>query len=354
MNDAKNIIDKLSCPLPDNNYDNITMAHGGGGKMMNNLIDKLFLHYLSNNLNDEKHDGAVFISEGHKFAFTTDSYVVNPVFFPGGDIGRLAVYGTVNDLAMCGAKPAYLSLGLIIEEGFSIKDLEKIIISIKEASDRTGVKIITGDTKVVEKGKGDGIFINTAGIGIVRDDINISPSRVEEGDLILINGDVGRHGIAIMTTRENLDIESTIKSDCAPLNIVVQQLIESGIEIHCLRDLTRGGLGSALNEIASSAKFEIEIDEKSINVTEEVKGVCEILGFDPVHVANEGRFIAFVKKKDAGKAFDILKQEESGKYASILGVVKGKNKYGLVILKSIMGVNRILDMMSGEQLPRIC
>lgn len=354
MDNAKNIIDNLSCPLPVNNFDAVTMAHGGGGKIMNDLIDKLFMNYLSNNLTNEKHDGAVFISEGHKFAFTTDSYVVNPVFFPGGDIGRLSVYGTVNDLAMCGAKPAYLSLGLIIEEGFSIKNLEKIIISIKEAADKTGVKIITGDTKVVERGKGDGIFINTAGIGIVKDDINISPSRVEEGDLILINGDIGRHGIAIITTRENLDIESMIKSDCAPLNFVVQKLIESGIGIHCLRDLTRGGLGSALNEIASLAKIEIEIEEKSINVTEEVKGVCEILGFDPIHVANEGRFIAFVKKNDAGKAFELLKQEENGKYASVLGVVKGKNKNGLVTLNSIMGSNRILDMMSGEQLPRIC
>jgi hydrogenase expression/formation protein HypE len=354
MNNEKNVIEKLTCPLPINDYDTVTMAHGGGGKMMNNLIEKMFIHYLSNNLINEKHDGAVFKSEGHKFAFTTDSYVVNPIFFPGGNIGELAVYGTVNDLSMCGAKPLYLSLGLILEEGFLIKDLEKIIISIKKACDKTGVKIITGDTKVVDKGKGDGIFINTAGIGVVRDDISISPSQVKEGDVILLSGDIGRHGIAIMTTRENLDFESNIKSDCAPLNNIVQKLIESGIEIHCLRDLTRGGLGSALNEIASQANVEIQIEEKSINVIEEVRGVCEILGFDPLYVANEGRFIAFVKKSDAVKALKILASEESGKYSSLIGEVKKKKENGLVILKSLIGANRILDMLSGEQLPRIC
>lgn len=354
MKVEKNIIDKLSCPLPITEYDTVTMAHGGGGKMMNNLIEKMFMRYLSNNMINEKHDGAVFTAEGHKFAFTTDSYVVNPVFFPGGNIGELAVYGTVNDLSMCGAKPLYLSLGLILEEGFLIKDLEKIIISIKNACKRAGVKIITGDTKVVDKGKGDGIFINTAGIGIVRDDVNISPSRVKAGDVILLSGDIGRHGIAIMTTRENLDFESDIKSDCAPLNNIVGKLIEEKIEIHCLRDLTRGGLGSALNEIANQAEVEIEIEEKSINVKEEVRGVCEILGFDPVYVANEGRFIAFVKKEDSEKALKILKTGEDGGFASVIGEVKGNNKNGIVILKSIMGAGRILDMLSGEQLPRIC
>jgi len=354
MEEEKNILEKLSCPLPIADYDTVTMAHGGGGKMMNNLIEKMFMHYLSNTMINEKHDGAVFTAEGHKFAFTTDSYVVNPVFFPGGNIGELAVYGTVNDLSMCGAKPIYLSLGLILEEGFLIKDLEKIIISIKNACEKSGVKIITGDTKVVDKGKGDGIFINTAGIGIVRDDINISPSQVKEGDVILLSGDIGRHGIAIMTTRENLDFESGIKSDCAPLNNIVQKLIDEKIEIHCLRDLTRGGLGSALNEIASQAKIEIEIEEKSIGVIEEVRGVCEILGFDPIYVANEGRFIAFVKKEDAEKALKILKSEENGEFASIIGEVKSKNKNGIVILKSLMGAGRILDMLSGEQLPRIC
>lgn len=353
----ENNFDGVTCPLPFGDYDAVTMAHGGGGKMMNNLIEKMFIHYLSNSFIDEKHDGAVFNVAGGRLAFSTDSYVVNPLFFPGGDIGELAVYGTVNDLAMCGAKPLYLSLGLIIEEGFLIKSLEKIIISIKNACEKTGVKIITGDTKVVDKGKGDGIFINTAGIGIVKSGIEISPSRVREGDVILLSGDIGRHGIAIMSAREHLDFESTIESDCAPLNSVVNKLIGAGIEIHCLRDLTRGGLASALNEISSKAGVEIEVEEKSINVIEEVKGICEILGFDPLYVANEGRFIAIVKKSDAEKALKILSSEESGKFASIIGEVKKKSpkiENGIVYLKSLLGATRILDMLSGEQLPRIC
>jgi hydrogenase expression/formation protein HypE len=314
----------------------------------------MFMHYFENDLINEKHDGAVFNFEGHKFAFTTDSYVVNPLFFPGGNIGELAVYGTVNDLSMCGAKPLYLSIGLIIEEGFQVKELEKIIYSIKQACELCGVKVITGDTKVVEKNKGDGIFINTTGIGIVKNNINISPSQVETGDIILLSGDIGRHGIAIMASRENLEFETTIKSDCAPLNKIVQKLIEEKIEIHCLRDLTRGGLSSALNEIASQAKIEIEIEENSIKVLEEVKGVCEILGFDPLYVANEGRFIAFVKKEDAERALNIMHSDEVSNNATIIGEVKSKRQNGLVTIKSIIGATRILDMLSGEQLPRIC
>jgi len=354
MKNDKNITGNLSCPLPINDYDVITMAHGGGGKIMNNLIEKMFMHYFENDLINEKHDGAVFNFEGHKFAFTTDSYVVNPLFFPGGNIGELAVYGTVNDLSMCGAKPLYLSIGLIIEEGFQVKELEKIIYSIKQACELCGVKVITGDTKVVEKNKGDGIFINTAGIGIVKNDINISPSFVKTGDIILLSGDIGRHGIAIMASRENLEFETTIKSDCAPLNKIVQKLIEEKIEIHCLRDLTRGGLSSALNEIASQAKVEIEIEENSIEVLEEVKGVCEILGFDPLYVANEGRFIAFVKKEDAERALNIMHSDEVSNNATIIGELKSKRQNGLVTIKSIIGATRIFDMLSGEQLPRIC
>ena len=354
MKNDKNITDNLSCPLPISDYDVITMAHGGGGKIMNNLIEKMFMHYFENDIINEKHDGAVFKVDGHKFAFTTDSYVVNPLFFPGGNIGELAVYGTVNDLSMCGAKPLYLSVGLIIEEGFPVKELEKIIYSIKQACELCGVKVITGDTKVVEKNKGDGIFINTAGIGIVKNNINISPSQVETGDIILLSGDIGRHGIAIMASRENLEFETTIKSDCAPLNKIVQKLIEEKIEIHCLRDLTRGGLSSALNEIASQAKIEIEIEENSIKVLEEVKGVCEILGFDPLYVANEGRFIAFVKKEDAERALNIMHSDEVSNNATIIGEVKSKRQNGLVTIKSIIGATRILDMLSGEQLPRIC
>jgi hydrogenase expression/formation protein HypE len=354
MNDKKNILDDMSCPLPFNDYDTITMAHGGGGKVMNSLIEKMFMHYFKNDMLIQQHDGAIFNFNEYKFAFTTDSYVVNPIFFPGGNIGELAVYGTVNDLSMCGAKPMYLSLGLIIEEGFAIKDLEKIIYSIKKACDLCDVKIITGDTKVVEKNKGDGIFINTAGIGIVKKDINISPSSVETGDKVLLSGDIGRHGIAIMASRENLEFETTIKSDCAPLNKIIQKLIDENIEIHCLRDLTRGGLGSVLNEIASQAGVEIEIEDKSINVLEEVKGVCEILGFDPLYVANEGRFAAFIKTQDAEKCLSILKTFNDCSNAMVIGEVKEKNPNGLVTLRSIIGATRILDMLSGEQLPRIC
>jgi hydrogenase expression/formation protein HypE len=345
---------ELNCPFPVNDYDRITMAHGGGGKNMNNLIEKMFLHYLHNNFIDEKHDGAVIDIKCSRLAFSTDSFVVNPIFFPGGDIGELAVYGTVNDLAMCGAQPLYLSLGLIIEEGFLMKHLEQIIISIKKACEITGVKIVTGDTKVVEKGKGDGIFINTSGIGIIKGALRISPSCVREGDVVILSGDIGRHGIAIISARENLDIESGIESDCSPLHRHVTKLIESGIEIHCLRDLTRGGLGSALNEIASKAEIQIEINEESISVIDDVRGICEILGFDPVYVANEGRFIAFVRKSDALKALELLKSEKHGEYASVIGEVKTKKENGIVIINTKLGAKRILDMLSGEQLPRIC
>jgi hydrogenase expression/formation protein HypE len=354
MTKEKNTFDNFSCPMPFSETDTITIAHGGGGKVMNKLIENMFMHYLSNDIINEKHDGAIFNIGDQKFAFTTDSYVINPIFFPGGNIGELAVYGTVNDLSMCGAKPLYLSLGLIIEEGFHLKDLEKIIYSIKSACEKTGVQVITGDTKVVEKNKGDGIFINTAGIGIIKDGINISPSFVKPGDKILVSGDLGRHGIAIMSARENLEFESSIISDCAPLNYIVQKLIDASIEIHCLRDLTRGGLASALNEIASQAGVEIEIEENSIKVDEQVRGICEILGFDPLYVANEGRFTAFIKKEDSVKALEILKSQESGKDAAIIGTVTEKSKSGIVNLKSILGANRILDMLSGEQLPRIC
>lgn len=358
MNDNnKNQFEAFSCPLPLNDHDTVTMAHGGGGKVMNNLIEKMFLHYLSNNFIDEKHDGAVFdISDpgGSRLAFSTDSYVVNPVFFPGGNIGELAVFGTVNDLSMCGAVPLYLSLGLIIEEGFLLKDLERIIHSIQNACSRSGVKIITGDTKVVEKNKGDGIFINTSGIGIVGKNINISPSSVKVGDAVILSGDIGRHGIAIMSARGNLDFETGIKSDCAPLNDIVRKLLKANVEIHCLRDLTRGGLGSALNEIASKAEIEIDIDEKAIHVKEEVKGVCEILGFDPLYVANEGRFAAFVKREDSGKALSVMKEDVNCQHAEIIGHVSGKHRKGLVTINSLIGATRILDMLSGEQLPRIC
>jgi hydrogenase expression/formation protein HypE len=341
----------LSCPIPISQYPQILLAHGGGGKLMHQLIEKIFGAAFANEYLDERHDGAALTLNGAKLAFTTDSYVVRPLFFPGGDIGKLAVYGTVNDLAMCGARPLFLSAGFILEEGLPMETLWKIVQSMRAAAQRAHVQIVTGDTKVVDKGKGDGIFINTAGIGIIEHDLAISPKIVRPGDLILLNGDVGRHGIAIMAVREGLSFESAIESDCAPLAEVVLKLIEAGIELHCLRDLTRGGLASALNEIAQTAQVHITIDESAVPVREDVQGACEILGLDPLYVANEGRFIAFVAPQDAERALEILRTFSSE--ATLIGQVLAEPK-GLVTLTSRIGAQRILDMLSGEQLPRIC
>lgn len=344
----------LSCPVPILSHKNIQLAHGGGGKLMNDLIAKVFLPNFNNEFLNSQHDGAIIKIGDNKFAFTTDSYVINPLFFPGGNIGELAVYGTVNDLSMCGAKPLYISCGMIIEEGLSVEILEQIIKSMKKAAEKCGVQIVTGDTKVVDKGKGDGIFINTAGVGIVEYDINISPKNISVGDAIILNGDIGRHGIAVMSVREGLEFESQIESDAAPLNEIVDNLINSGIRIKCMRDLTRGGLASALNELAKSSDTEILIEEKNIPVREDVKSACELLGFDPLYVANEGRFIAFVNPDDVGKALEIMHNDEPGKDAKLIGYVKGDYKNGLVGMKSLIGAVRIIDMLSGEQLPRIC
>jgi hydrogenase expression/formation protein HypE len=288
-----------------------------------------------------------------KIAMTTDSYVVRPLFFPGGDIGSLAIHGTVNDLAMAGARPLYLTVGLILEEGLPMETLWRIVQSMQQAAQNAGVKIVTGDTKVVDKGKGDGIFINTAGVGIVEHSLAIGPGSVQPGDILLVNGDLGRHGIAIMALREGLDFETEIESDSAPVADLVGQLLQAGIEIHCLRDLTRGGLASTLNEIAEGAGFEIEIDELAIPVREDVQGACELLGFDPLYVANEGRFVAFVAPADAQKALEIMRSHPLGTNASQIGSVSAAAN-SLVKLKSRIGAQRILDMLSGEQLPRIC
>ena len=344
----------LSCPVPILSHKNIQLAHGGGGKLMHDLIEKVFIPNFGNDLLNEGHDGAVITIGDSRIAFTTDSYVINPLFFPGGNIGELAIYGTVNDLAMCGAKPLYISCGLIIEEGLKVEILQQIIESMKTAAEKCGVQIVTGDTKVVDKGKGDGIFINTAGIGIVENNINISPKNISVGDAIIINGDIGRHGIAVMSVREGLEFESQIESDAAPLNEIVNKLISSGIKIKCLRDLTRGGLASALNELASSSNTEILVEEKNIPVREDVKSACELLGFDPLYVANEGRFIAFVNPDDVTKVLEIMHEDELGKEAKLIGYVKGNYKNGLVGMKSLIGAVRIVDMLSGEQLPRIC
>ncbi len=343
----------FSCPIPIEQYPHVLLAHGGGGTLMHQLIEKMFVPSFKNSLLESRHDGAVCNLNGVKLAFTTDSYVVRPLFFPGGDIGTLAINGTVNDLAMCGARPLYLSAGFILEEGLSMETLWRIVQSLQRAAENANVQLVTGDTKVVDKGKGDGIFINTAGIGIIEHPLDISPARVKPEDVVLVNGDLGRHGIAIMAVREGLAFESTIESDCAPLADLVMKLLASGIEIHCLRDLTRGGLASALNEIAEASQLQINIDESAIPVREEVQGACEILGFDPLYVANEGRFVAFVAPAEAARALAVMRDHPLGAEAQIIGSVID-NAAGLVTMRSRIGANRIVDMLSGEQLPRIC
>ncbi len=344
---------KLECPIPISDYPSVTLAHGGGGKLMHQLLEKMVLPAFKNDLLESRHDGAVFPVAGAKLAFTTDSYVVRPLFFPGGDIGSLAVNGTVNDLAMCGARPLYLSCGMILEEGLPMETLWAVVQSLKHAAEFAGVQLVTGDTKVVDKGKGDGVFLNTAGIGVVEHSLKIAPTSVQAGDAVLLSGDIGRHGIAIMATREGLEFETTIESDCAPLHRTVAGLLEAGMEVHCLRDLTRGGLGTTLIEIAEASKFQIAIEENKIAVRDDVAGACEVLGFDPIYLANEGRMAVFVPERDAEKAMDILKSGPGGEFASRIGTVKTDSP-GLVTLKSRIGTTRIVDMLSGEQLPRIC
>jgi hydrogenase expression/formation protein HypE len=302
---------------------------------------------------EQRHDAAVLDPGKGRLAFTTDAYVVYPLFFPGGDIGSLAVYGTVNDLAMSGARPRFLSAAFVIEEGLPMETLWQVAQSMRRAADAAEVRIVTGDTKVVDKGRGDGIFITTAGVGVIEHDLVIGPRSVRPGDVIIINGDIGRHGIAIMAMREGLAFETRIESDCAPLADSVLSLIAAGIDVHCLRDLTRGGLGSALVEIAQTAGVDMAINESMIPVREEIRGACEILGFDAMYVANEGRFIAFVPAEQAGKAVDILKSQSPEFDARVIGRVKAQNT-GLVTIKSVIGAERIVEMLSGEQLPRIC
>lgn len=343
----------LTCPLPITDYKQIMMAHGGGGKLSQQLIQKMFLPQFKNELLEQLHDGVIFPVNGTRLAFSTDSYVVNPIFFPGGDIGKLAVNGTVNDLSMCGAKPLYLSVAFIIEEGLSMDELWRIVLSMQEATNDTGVLLITGDTKVVDRGKGDKIFINTSGVGIVEDGININPKNAKVGDKIILSGSIAEHGIAIMSMREGLEFDSPIKSDCAALNGLVSTMFEVSKNIHVLRDPTRGGVASSLNEIAQQAKAGISIDENSIPVSEEVKGACEILGLDPLYVANEGKLIAFVPEKEAIKILSAMRAHPLGKNSCIIGEVVAEHPGSVVMQSSIHGT-RIVDMITGEQLPRIC
>lgn len=341
-----------ACPVPLAQHSRIQMAHGGGGKLMHRLLQDIFLTAFGNEALNHQHDSSTLNLPTRRLAFTTDSYVVRPIIFPGGDIGSLAVHGTVNDLAMSGARPLYLSAGFILEEGLPIEKLWHVVCSMRDAAQRCGVQIVTGDTKVVNARDGEGLFINTAGIGSIGHDLNILPTSVRAGDVILANGDLGRHGMAIMSVREGLEFEGSIESDSAPVAEVVLKLIEAGIEIHCLRDLTRGGLASALNEIAEGACAKIMVEERRIPVREDVHAACEILGLDPLHVACEGRFIAFVAPEDADRALELM-ESHGWPDACRIGQVQPE-KQPLVILKSALGANRILDMPTGEQLPRIC
>ncbi len=320
---------------------------------MNRLIESVFLPAFRNETLDQRHDSAVLNIDASRIAFTTDSYVVNPLFFPGGDIGSLAVHGTVNDLAMSGARPIALSAGFILEEGFSMESLKTIVQSMQTAAKDACVEIVTGDTKVVDKGKGDGLFINTAGLGIIEHDLNIHPASIREGDAVLINGDLGRHGIAILAVREGLSFESEIESDSASLADLVLNLIEAGIGIHCLRDLTRGGLSSAINEIAEAANRTVILDERAIPVRGDVQGACELLGLDPLYVANEGRFTAIVNKADADRALEIMRAHPKGEGSALIGSVTEKST-APVVMTGRIGATRIVDRLSGEQLPRIC
>jgi len=343
----------LTCPIPINTYPKVLLAHGGGGKLMHQLIEKMFQSTFASTDVNHNHDAAVLNLPSSRIALTTDSYVVRPLFFPGGDIGKLAVYGTVNDLAMSGARPLYLSLSFILEEGLDMDVLWKICQSIQQAAEEVGVQIVTGDTKVVDKGKGDEVFINTSGVGVIEHDQLIRPSTIQNDDCLILNGDIARHGMAVMAVREGLEFESSIESDAAPLSHLVEELLSAGIEIHCMRDLTRGGLASTLNEIAQATGREIRIDERLIPVREDVASACEILGLDPLYVANEGRFISFIPAKHKDQVLEIIKKHPLGENACVIGQVF-ESSSALVILKSRMGIERIVDMLSGEQLPRIC
>ncbi len=321
--------------------------------MTQDLIERIFRPAFAHPALDAQHDGAALACGNQRLAFTTDAHVVSPLFFPGGDIGTLAVNGTVNDLCMCGALPLWLSASFILEEGFPTATLQRIVASMHDAAEAAGVAVVTGDTKVVERGKGDGVYIVTSGIGVIQRPGTIAPASIREGDVVILSGDVGRHGMAIMATREGLEFESTIESDCASLTGPVHALLDAGLTVHCLRDLTRGGLATALVEIAETAKLSIIIDETAVAVTDTVRGACEILGLDPLYVANEGRFVCILPAAQADAALTILQRASPQLTPQVIGRVKS-DRCGALTMRSVIGAERILDRLSGEQLPRIC
>ena len=343
----------LTCPMPKFDFDTINLGHGSGGILTHKLLNSGVFDILKNDLLNQKHDGAVFELDG-KLAFSTDSYVVNPLFFPGGNIGELAINGTVNDLAMCGAMAKYLSLSFIIEEGLPMVTFWQILNSIKQCCIKANVQIVTGDTKVVEKGKGDKIFINTSGIGVLHKHANINLSSIQDNDIIILSGNIAEHGIAIMSQRVGLEFETDIISHTTNLNFTIQKLLEKyGEDIHFLRDATRGGLASVLNEIAKDGNFGVDIKQIDIPVNEQVNGACEMLGLDPLYVANEGVFVMVVKREIASNVLEFLNQDENGKNAKLIGFINNEH-VGQVILQSNIGGRRLVNMLPGEQLPRIC
>jgi hydrogenase expression/formation protein HypE len=354
MSEEKRDFGGLSCPAPIADYEKVILAHGSGGSLTQALIQSVFFEAFKNPMLDKPHDGAVIPVEAGRIAFTTDSFIVSPLFFPGGDIGSLAVHGTVNDLAMCGARPLALSAAYIIEEGLPMETLRRIASSMGEAAKRAGVPIVTGDTKVVNRGKGDGVFINTAGIGVVPAGVEISPSRASPGDRIIVNGEIAAHGIAVMSMREGLGFESSIVSDSAPLNGIVAAILAAGGEgVHVLRDPTRGGVASVLNEIAKDAGTGILLREKDIPVAESVRAACAIFGFDPLYVANEGKLLAFVRPEAADAVLEAMRADPLGRGAKVIGEVVAEHP-GMVYLRSAIGGTSVVSMLSGEQLPRIC
>jgi hydrogenase expression/formation protein HypE len=357
--------DRLTCPMPFTDYEHVLLAHGSGGKLSADLIRKLFVPGFGNDtlaaledqatlsLHDEATPPATNGAAGPRLAFTTDSFVVRPLFFPGGDIGQLAIHGTINDLAVGGAKPLFLSAAFILEEGMPIADLQRIVASMRRACDEAGVTLVTGDTKVVDRGKGDQVFINTSGLGVVTKDRQLSIRNARPGDVVLVNGTVGDHGIAIMSVREGLEFETVLQSDTAALHGLTEALLSAAPGVRCMRDATRGGLSSVLNELAEASGVGVKLEESSLPVRPEVHAACEMLGLDVLYVANEGKLIAVVPPDEADAALGAMRRHPLGREAAAIGAVTDDHA-GMVVLKSLIGGERVVNMLAGEQLPRIC
>ena len=354
MEDEDKATDQFTCPAPLPAGDTVLLGHGSGGRLSADLIRRIFLPAFENPILARLDDQAIVSVNGVRLAFTTDSFVVSPLFFPGGDIGSLAVHGTVNDLAMGGAQPLFLSAAFIIEEGLAMQTLRRVVESLHRAAAAAGVEVVTGDTKVVEKGSGDEVFINTSGIGIVPEGLQLSADRARPGDCVLLSGSIGEHGIAILAQREGLEFESPVASDSAPLHTLVAAMLDAARDsIRCLRDPTRGGVSSTLNEIAAQSHVGMLIDERAVRVREEVRGACELLGLDPLYVANEGKLVAIVAPEAAERILEAMRAHPLGRDAATIGTVR-ESDAGIVAMRTVLGTTRIVDMLSGDQLPRIC